>query len=259
MHFYDFNIGDYAKKTSHLTNGEDLAYRRALDVYYDTEQPFDLSGGLATLSRRLRVDEKDLKNVIDEFFPDGRNKHADEKIAAYYAFLERQKANGKLGGRPKHKDLKPSANPVVSQNNPVPSQPLPTKPLPTNQINTEPTSGEVEPFTGTYKKAVNIKTFLEDCEKNNVKRIPETDPVFDFAESNKIPMDMIKVCWWKFVRDHSEKKKRYQDWRAAFRNCVRDSWYSFWIIEADGTVKETTKFRAAKNEMASVKENANAE
>jgi uncharacterized protein YdaU (DUF1376 family) len=130
MHFYDFNIGDYAKKTSHLTNGEDLAYRRALDVYYDTEQPFDITHGLATLSRRLRVDEKDLKNVIEEFFPDGRNKCADEKIAAYYAFLDRQKANGKKGGRPKHKDLKPSANPVVSQNNPVPSQPLPTTHLP---------------------------------------------------------------------------------------------------------------------------------
>jgi uncharacterized protein YdaU (DUF1376 family) len=151
MHFYDFNIGDYAKKTSHLTNGEDLAYRRALDVYYDTEQPFDLSGGLATLSRRLRVEEKDLKNVIDEFFPDGRNKHADEKIAAYYAFLERQKANGKLGGRPKHKDLKPSANPVVSQNNPVPSQPLPTKPLPTNQINTKPLSEYSDEFEEFWK------------------------------------------------------------------------------------------------------------
>lgn len=83
MHFYDWNIGDYAKKTAHLTNGEDLAYRRALDVYYDTEKPFDITHGLATLSRRLRVDEKDLKSVIDEFFPGGINKHADEKIAEW--------------------------------------------------------------------------------------------------------------------------------------------------------------------------------
>ena len=136
MHFYDWNIGDYAKKTAHLTNGEDLAYRRALDVYYDTEKPFDITHGLATLSRRLRVDEKDLKSVIDEFFPGGRNSRADEVIANYYAFLDRQKANGKKGGRPKHKDLKPSANPVVSQNNPVPSQPLPTTHLPLPNTNT---------------------------------------------------------------------------------------------------------------------------
>ncbi len=167
MHFYDFNIGDYAKKTSHLTNGEDLAYRRALDVYYDTEQPFDLSGGLATLSRRLRVDEKDLKNVIDEFFPDGRNKHADEKIASYYAFLERQKANGKLGGRPKHKDLKPSDNPVVSQNNPVPSQPLPTKPLTTNQDNTKPPSKK-----SVYSEEVNsVLEYLNEKAGRNYKPV----------------------------------------------------------------------------------------
>ncbi len=77
MHFYDFNIGDYAKKTQHLTNDEDLAYRRALDMYYDTEQPLPITHGLATLSRRLRVNEKALQNVIEEFFPEGKNRHAD--------------------------------------------------------------------------------------------------------------------------------------------------------------------------------------
>ena len=118
MHFYQFNIGDYAKKTQHLTNEEDLAYRRLLDMYYDTENPV-LSGGLATLARRLRVDEKALQNVLDEFFPDGRNKHADEKIAEYYAYLERQKANGSKGGRRKQNPplthRLPTANPTPSQ------------------------------------------------------------------------------------------------------------------------------------------------
>ena len=138
MHFYDFNIGDYAKKTPHLTNEEDLAYRRALDLYYDTEKPLPIneSGGLSTLSRRLRVGIESLQNVVNEFFPDGVNKHADEKIAAYHAYLDKQSANGKRGGRPKTKEIKPTDNPPLSQNNPVPSQPLTTKPLTTNQDNT---------------------------------------------------------------------------------------------------------------------------
>ena len=118
MHFYQFNIGDYAKKTQHLTNEEDLAYRRLLDMYYDTENPV-LSGGLVTLSRRLRVSEKALETVLTEFFPDGKNKHADEKIAEYYAYIERQKANGSKGGRRKKNppltQAKPSANPSPSQ------------------------------------------------------------------------------------------------------------------------------------------------
>jgi uncharacterized protein YdaU (DUF1376 family) len=39
MHYYKFNIADYRSATAHLTNEEDLAYRRLLDMYYDTEVP----------------------------------------------------------------------------------------------------------------------------------------------------------------------------------------------------------------------------
>ncbi len=125
MHFYDFNIGEYAKKTQHLTNEEDLAYRRALDMYYDTEKPL-LTDGLATLSRRLRVDQQALQNVLDEFFPDGINKHAEEKIQAYYAYIAKQSLNGKLGGRPKRTQAKPTAKPKEPSAKPS----LPTNHLP---------------------------------------------------------------------------------------------------------------------------------
>lgn len=138
MHFYDFNIGEYAKKTQHLTNEEDLAYRRLLDMYYDTEKPIanpSLNGGLATLSRRLRVSEQALKNVLDEFFPDGINKHAEEKIAAYYVYIAKQASNGKLGGRPKRTQPKPTAKPSLTHGKPSAKPTLPTNhlPLPTTQ------------------------------------------------------------------------------------------------------------------------------
>jgi len=147
MHFYEFNIGDYAKKTQHLTNEEDLAYRRLLDLYYDSENPV-LTSGLSTLSRRLRVSETALKNVLDEFFPNGKNKHADEKIAEYHAYLLKQSENGKKGGRPKNQQVtitsekvtKPTDNQPLSQSNPVPSQTLTTKPLTTNQVKTSCTA-----------------------------------------------------------------------------------------------------------------------
>lgn len=82
MHFYDFNIGDYAKKTQHLSNEEDLAYRRALDMYYDTEKPLPIDN-IPSLSRRLRVGIDALQNIINEFFPGGVNKCAEEKIAEW--------------------------------------------------------------------------------------------------------------------------------------------------------------------------------
>lgn len=138
MHFYDFNIGEYAKKTQHLTNEEDLAYRRLLDMYYDTEKPIanpSLNGGLATLSRRLRVSEQALKNVLDEFFPDGINKHAEEKIAEYYVYIAKQAANGKLGGRPKRTQAKPTVKPSLTHCKPSAKPTLTTNQLPltTNQ------------------------------------------------------------------------------------------------------------------------------
>ncbi|NDC25981.1 MAG: DUF1376 domain-containing protein, partial [Proteobacteria bacterium] len=34
MHYYPFHVGDYQAHTAHLTNTEDLAYRRMLDLYY---------------------------------------------------------------------------------------------------------------------------------------------------------------------------------------------------------------------------------
>lgn len=161
MHFYEFNIGDYAKKTQHLTNEEDLCYRRLLDIYYDSEKPLETTG-LATLSRRLRVSEESLTNVLDEFFPEGRNRHADERIAAYHTYIKRQKANGSKGGRPKHK---PTANPV-------PSQPLTTKPLPTTHPKKKgpkfvpPVLEEVNQYISDKQYHVSSVAFIAHYESN---------------------------------------------------------------------------------------------
>ena len=99
MHYYNFNIGDYMKHTLHLTPEEDLAYRRLLDMYYDTEGP--IPNNIPLVSRRLRMDFKIVESVLNEFFElteDGyKNYRADGEIADYHKFLEKQKANGRLG------------------------------------------------------------------------------------------------------------------------------------------------------------------
>ena len=116
MHYYNFNIGDYMKHTLHLTPEEDLAYRRLLDMYYDTEGP--IPKNIPLVSRRLRMDFKIVESVLNEFFElteDGyKNYRADGEIADYHKFLEKQKANGRLGGRPK-KGKKPIGNPSITQ------------------------------------------------------------------------------------------------------------------------------------------------
>jgi uncharacterized protein YdaU (DUF1376 family) len=100
MHFYPFNIGDYLSHTRHLTDIEDLAYRRLLDVYYLAERP--LNSGIASVARQvnLRDFEQEVSAVLHEFFvlsDDGWvNSRADQEIARYRAKIEQASKAGKL-------------------------------------------------------------------------------------------------------------------------------------------------------------------
>ena len=64
MHYYQFNIGDYRAATAHLSNDEDLAYRRLLDMYYDTENHISLD--TQWVAKRLRLDCKVVKVVLQD-------------------------------------------------------------------------------------------------------------------------------------------------------------------------------------------------
>jgi uncharacterized protein YdaU (DUF1376 family) len=125
MHYYQFHIGDYISHTIHLSLEEDLAYRRLLDMYYDTEQP--IPNNIPLVSRRLRLGSDVVQSVLDEFFTlsdDGyKNHRADLEIREYHAFIDKQRNNGKLGGRPKKTQRKPTANPSQTQKKPN-QQPL---------------------------------------------------------------------------------------------------------------------------------------
>ena len=133
MHYFKFNIGDYARSTRHLSNEEDLAYRRLLDMYYETEAPIPLE--TQWVARRLRIASDVVEIVLTDMFErteDGwRHARCDADIAEYHRKAERNRANGKGGGRPKTVTNKPKENPVGFQSEP--SGNLNHKPLTTNQ------------------------------------------------------------------------------------------------------------------------------
>ena len=66
MHYYSFHIGDYRSATTHLSNDEDLAYRRLLDMYYDTEKPIPLD--TTWVARRIRIDAVVVSGVLQDMF-----------------------------------------------------------------------------------------------------------------------------------------------------------------------------------------------
>ena len=80
MNFYQFHVGDYRGATAHLTNDEDLTYRRLLDMCYDTERPIPLD--TQWVSRRLRMPADCIKTVLQDFFIEREDGWHNERCEA---------------------------------------------------------------------------------------------------------------------------------------------------------------------------------
>jgi hypothetical protein len=68
MHYYQFNIGDYQSHTSHLSEMEDLAYRRMLDWCYLHEKPLPIEPEEVARLVRMRSHSDCIEVVLQEFF-----------------------------------------------------------------------------------------------------------------------------------------------------------------------------------------------
>lgn len=68
MHYYQFNIGDYQSHTAHLSEMEDLAYRRLLDWAYLHEAPIPADIDQIARLIRMRSHSDCIASVLREFF-----------------------------------------------------------------------------------------------------------------------------------------------------------------------------------------------
>jgi uncharacterized protein YdaU (DUF1376 family) len=133
MHYFQFNIGDYASHTRHLSLYEDLAYRRLLDAYYLREKPLpkevELVARLISMNDRLT----DVERVLNEFFEATKvgwiNKRADEEIFRFHKKLATASKAGKASVESKRQrslndtstDVQPTNNhkPLTNNQEPV--------------------------------------------------------------------------------------------------------------------------------------------
>lgn len=87
MNYYERHIGDYIKKTAHLSLLEHGVYTRLLDVYYDREAPLPDEKVARLVGARTEPETQALQVVLQEFFElrDGAwvNSRCDEEIAAF--------------------------------------------------------------------------------------------------------------------------------------------------------------------------------
>lgn len=127
MNFYPFHIGDYISHTSHLSDSEDLAYRRMIDLYYMTEQPFNDS---STIARKIRSTVEIVDAILAEFFEfcDDKcwhNKRVDEEISKYHSRLDQASKAGKASAEARFNKRSTSVQPTKNQ-----------EPITKNQIKT---------------------------------------------------------------------------------------------------------------------------
>jgi len=104
MHFFAFNIGDYASHTRHLTNNEDLAYRRLLDLYYLHEQPINECPTTVARLINMRDNVEEVETVLNEFFvfAEGQgwtNIRVEEEIEKYRGKLDAASRAGKASAQ----------------------------------------------------------------------------------------------------------------------------------------------------------------
>lgn len=62
MHYLRWNIGDYAIESARMTNGQDLAFRRMIELYAKTETP--LPTDPSAISIKVGCDEADVIHVL---------------------------------------------------------------------------------------------------------------------------------------------------------------------------------------------------
>jgi uncharacterized protein YdaU (DUF1376 family) len=197
MHYYQFHVGDYLSSTSHLSNEEDLAYRRLLDMYYTSEKPIPLD--TQWVSRRLRVATETVESVLRDFFvrtEEGYSKdRCQQEIERFRQLAERNKRNGSLGGRPK--------NPLGSQSD-------------TSGIPEEPSRNpNHEPITKNQEPSTNVVA------PKRRKQLPD-DFYPDATGLNAAGQKGVDVAveLQKFRDYHAARGSVMLDWQAAWRTWV---------------------------------------
>lgn len=201
MHYYSFHIGDYRAATAHLTNEEDLAYRRLIDMYYDMESNIPLD--TQWVSRRIRVAIQVVETVLKDMFELTENgwksQRCDEEIARYRHNAEKNKLNGIKGGRPRK-------NPLGTQVEPNQKATINHKPLTINQ----------EPITSSKSN------------KQRGSRLPDnwwpSAELENWAKAERPELDVGKTAegfidYWLSVPGQKGVKL---DWDRTFKTWIRN-------------------------------------
>ncbi len=200
MHYYKFNIGDYASHTNHLDPLEDIAYRRMIDWCYLHESP--LPDDVTQIARliRMRTHCEEIANVLHEFFERNEygyeQKHVTREIEKYNEKSEKAKksAEARWAARP----VKTNANALRNESERNANhKPLTNnhKPL-TNNQNKKAESGNPDLFV----------RFWESLPKDLGAKGSKAEALKEFKKLKLTSMDEVDLILSE-INNHAERKR----------------------------------------------------
>ena len=202
MHYYQFNIGDYQSHTAHLTEMEDLAYRRLLDWAYLHEAPIPLDVEQISRLIRMRSHSDCIASVLQEFFVRTENGWVSHRVQQEIEAVgtKKEKARASANARWNANALRTQSD----SNAPITHNTLPK---------TQDTS------VGAVAPAKKASRMTEDWQ------LPRAWGEWAVAEHN-LSADTVRLEASKF-RDYwlakAGKDGAKLDWSATWRNWVRNS------------------------------------
>ena len=259
MHFYSFNIGDYRRRTNHLSLLEHGIYRALLDTYYLEEMPLNLDIERLARQHCVRNDEEmiALKYVLDEFFEktsEGYEQSACNEVIAKYSEKSKKakesakkrwnNANAYANASETHSEgiCERNANGMLTNNH---------KPITNNQ---EPRTNDLKDISPTLpSKSKNQNEDIKEVfdhwcavmKKNNAKFSEDRKTKIRARLKEDYSVDQIKLgiagCAlsdWHMGRDARTNGKSYNDIKKICENAEKLEWFIELAEDYDGRTFE---------------------
>ena len=195
---------------------QDLAYRRLLDMYYDTSKP--LISDVKKLSRLVGMSEfqSDVEVILDDFFELGdagySQKRVDEELAYYQQKADKARLNGKKGGRPPKADRNPEETQSVILANPE---------LTVLQTKHKPVTNNHKPITNNQELSLKEKDLSTKVDVNSFL----TEEVFQYwvKVMNKSPRTSLTSLRKNKIKTRLKDGYPIDEIKQAIDNVAKDS------------------------------------
>ena len=214
MHYFQFNIGDYASHTSRLTPLEDLAYRRMLDLYYLNEQP--LNGCVTDVARELGLSEHvdEVAYVLSKFFTETETGFSQKRIDLEIKKYKSNAKNKSRAGKASAKARQAKASSKVTGVEQVLNTPSTNVEL---NINHKPITNNQEPLTNLVIKDKVAKAPIK-------KFIPPTvDDVYQYCNERCNNVDAQNFVDHYVANGWMRGKAKIKDWKACVRTWEKNA------------------------------------